>query len=232
VNGEGREFSDEALGRRLAGELPRYAAPAALRARIEGAARPRPTRPAWFAPALSALATAAVFVLFVLPSLPATTPNDVVGRLVSAVVAEHTRVLLWGARRPDVITAVADEAGIRLARAFAGDDRLRFVAAEPVYLDWRRGVALHYRDADGHDVTYVVLPVPGMTVPDHLRVPIQMPDRVARPALVRSGGFATWVWRQGDLACFIVSDLVAESDLPAFKDYWIRLRTGTEPKAF
>lgn len=225
-------MSDEALGRRLAAELPRYTAPAALRQRIAASARPRPTRPAWLAPALSALATAAVLILFVIPRVPHMTPNDAVNRLVGAVVAEHTRVLLWGARRPDIIPAAAEEAGIRLARAFVGDDRLRFVSAEPVYLDWRRGIALHYRDVDGHDVTYVAIPAPGMPVPDRQRVDIPMADRVARPALIRSGGFATWFWKQGDLACFIVSDLGAESDLPAFKEYFVRMRTATEPQAF
>lgn len=241
MSGRWSDTSDETLGRRLATELPRYSAPAATRARLLEAleARPARTRQAWLAPALAALATAAVFVLLIMPTLPKTSPGDpadTVQRLVNAVVAEHTRVLLWGARRPDILPAAtaAEEGGIRLTRAFAGDDRLTFVAAEPVYLDWRRGIALHYRDRDGHDVTYVALPVPGMPLPDRLRVPIDNPlgDKPPqfRPALVRTSGFATWVWRQGDLACFIVSDLVAESDLPMFKEYFVRVRTATEPK--
>jgi hypothetical protein len=224
------DLSDEALGRKLAADLPRYAAPATVRAKIRAGARTTSRRAAWLSPVLASLATAAVLALAILPTMPRTTPTDAVQRLVNAVVAEHTRVLLWGARRPDIIPAAAEEGNLRLARAFAGDERLTFVAAEPVYLDWRRGIALHYRDAEGHDVTYVALPVPGMPIPERQRVQIDTPQRVFRPALVRTSGFATWVWREGDLACFIVSDLVAESDLAAFKDYFVRLRTATEAK--
>jgi hypothetical protein len=46
-----------------------------------------------------------------------------------------------------------------------GDERLTFVAAEPVYLERQRGVAIHYRDVDGHMLTYVALPAPGLAVP-------------------------------------------------------------------
>jgi hypothetical protein len=122
---------------------------------------------------------------------------------------------------------VAEESGIRLASAFVGDDRLAFVSAEPVYLDWRRGVALHYRDPNGHDLTYIALPAPGMPLPERQRMQVDQ----WKPALVRAGGFAAWVWKHGDLACFLVSDLVAEDDLPSFKDYFVRVRAATEPRA-
>src|SRR5205085_2751878 len=122
------DMSDENLGRQLATDLPRYQAPAAVRARVRGATRPVSRRGVWFTPTLAALATAAVFVLAVLPTLPRTTPSDAVQRLVNVVVAER-------------------------------------------------------------------------------------------------------VWREGDLACFVVSDLVADSDLAAFKDYFVRVRTATEPNS-
>jgi hypothetical protein len=50
-----------------------------------------------------------------------------------------------------------------------------------------------------------------------------------RPALVRDSGFATWLWRQGDVACLIVSDRVSEAELETFKDYFKRMRSATEP---
>jgi hypothetical protein len=231
MNGRYSDMSDEELGRHLATELPRYGASAELRARVRAIGRQSSRRSDWVRPTLAALATAAVLVLLVLPTMPRTTPADAVQRLVNVVVAEHTRTLLWGARRPDVIPVAAEQANLRLARAFAGDDRLTFVAAEPVYLDWRRGIALHYRDVEGHDVTYVALPVPGMPMPERLRVSIQVGERTFRPVLVRTSGFAAWVWPQNDLLCFIVADLVAESDLAAFKDYFVRLRTATDPKS-
>jgi len=222
-------LSDEALASRLAGELPRYAAPAGLRGAVAAVARPSaPVRP-WLSAALAACATALLLLLVFIPMLPRIAPADPVQRLVRSVVAEHTRTLMWGARRPDVIPAalpwLTQETGIGLARVFAGDERLTFVAAEPVYLEQRRGLALHYRDESNHLVTYVVLPAPGLPMPERHRVQV---DRW-RPALLSDSGFSVWVWKQGDLACFIVSDMVAETDLGAFRDYFARVRVATEP---
>src|SRR5256712_11903861 len=96
--------SDEALGQLLAAELPRYTAPARLRAAIVEAAAPPPRRrAAWLAPALASAATALVLVLAFLPLLPRTPPPDPAQRLVRAVVAAHERALMWGARDPRVI---------------------------------------------------------------------------------------------------------------------------------
>ncbi|MBI2215804.1 MAG: hypothetical protein HYU51_00770 [Candidatus Rokubacteria bacterium] len=227
MNGRG-DMSDEALARRLASELPRHQAPAHVRAAVVRLTRGRQAR--WLAPALSALATAAVLVLGVLPRLPVTPRPDAVQQLVNAVVAEHTRALMWGARTAEMMPAglprVTRESGIRLDKAFLGDDRLEFLGAEPVYLDWRRGVALHYLDRDGHRVTYVALRAPPLPMPERQRVQVNR----FRPALVKLEGFGSWVWNQGDVTCFIVSDIVSEHELARFKDYFVRIRGGTEPK--
>jgi hypothetical protein len=136
---------------------------------------------------------------------------------------------MWGARRPEIIPAtlpwLTQESGIGLAGVFAGDDRLQFAGAEPVYLERERGIALHYRDADGHLVTYVVLPAAGLRLPERERVKV---DRW-RPLLVRDSGFASWVWKHGDLACFLVADMVSSDDLERFKEYFVRVRSTTEP---
>jgi hypothetical protein len=222
------DLSDEALGRRLAG-LPRHAAPARLRATILRAAAPPPRRAAWWSPALAAMAAALVLGLFFVPLLPRVPTLDPTDRLVRAVVAEHTRAVLWGARRdaivPTALPWLAQETGIGLVSVFLGDDRLQLLGAEPVYLDQRRGLAVHYRDADGHHVTYVVLPVPTLTVPERERIKV---DRF-RPALVHDYGYSVWLWKQGDLACFMVADMVAQDDLARFKDYFVRVRQATEP---
>jgi len=222
--------SDDALGARLRTELRRYTAPAYLRGSVGETAEPPRARPAWLAPTLAAAATALVLVLISIPFLPRILPADPTERLVRSVVAEHTRALMWGARRPEVVPTalpwLTQESGIGLTRFFVGDDRLMFVGAEPVYLEGRRGMALYYRDGDGHLVTYAVLPAPGFSIPESRRVPIQ---NKWRPALMSDGGFSAWVWRQGDLACFIVSDMVSESDIEHFKDYFALLRVATEP---
>ena len=92
-------------------------------------------------------------------------------------------------------------------------------------------MALHYRDGDGHLLTYVVLPVAGLPVPDRRRVAIERGTRVFRPALMHDSGFSAWVWRQaeGALACFLVSDMVSEADIEKFKEYFVRIRVATEP---
>ena len=221
-------LSDEALGSRLAGELPRYRATPGLRHAVTTAGRAsEPLRP-WLSAALASAATALLFLLVYMQLLPRITPADPVQRLVRSVVAEHTRTVMWGARRPDVIPAalpwLTQESGINLLRVFAGDDRLTFVAAEPVYLEQRRGVALHYKEEHGNLLTYVVLPAPGLPMPESKRVQV---DRW-RPALLRDSDFSVWVWKQGDLACFIVSDRKSETD-DSFRDYFVRVRKATEP---
>lgn len=221
---------DEQLGRRLAAELPRYTAPASLRIAIVQAVEPAPSRrPAWLSPLLAAAATAMVLAMFMLPVLPRIQPSDPVDQMVRAVVSEHSRALMWGSRQSQVIPTALPwlqaQSGIGLASAFVGDDLLNFVSAEPVYLLRQRGLAVHYRDVDGHLVTYIALPAESLKVPDHARVQI---DRF-RPALVKDSGFVTWVWRQRDVACFLVSDMVSIDDLERFKDYFVRVRTATEP---
>jgi hypothetical protein len=221
---------DEHLGRRLAGELPRYTAPASLRAAIVEAAEPAASRrPAWLSPLLAAAATAMVLAMFMLPVLPRIQPADPVDQMVRAVVSEHSRALMWGSRQSQVIPTalpwLQEQSGIGLSRAFVGDDMLNFVSAEPVYLLRQRGLAVHYRDVDGHLVTYIALPAEDLKVPDRSRVQI---DRY-RPALLKDSGFVAWVWRQRDVACFLVSDMVSADDLERFKDYFVRVRASTEP---
>src|SRR5262245_29392376 len=72
---EPRDLSDEALSHRLQTDLPRYAAPDRLHAAVLATARTR-RRPVWMAPTLSALATAAVLLLFLLPVLPSSNRPD------------------------------------------------------------------------------------------------------------------------------------------------------------
>lgn len=223
-----RDLPDETLSRRLRGELPRHRAPDHLRATILAAARERP-RSGWVAPALAALATAALVLLFLLPVLPASNRADPLQRLTRAVVSEHSRAVMWGARSSTIMPTgsswLTQESGIALARVFAGDETLWLVNAEPVYLERERGVALHYRDRAGHFLTYVALPAPALRLPERARVSVGN----WRPILLQDAGFATWVWRHGDLVCFLVSDMVSADETERFKEYFVRVRTATEP---
>ncbi len=223
------EPTDEILSRRLEAELTRYTAPARLRVAIVDAA-PRPRRPVWLGPLVAAAATAMVIALVALPVLPRITPSDPVQRYVRAVVSEHSRTLMWGARPggdllPAALPWLTQESGIGLNQVFVGDERLQFVSAEPVYLERQRGVAIHYRDPDGHMLTYIALPAAALVVPDRARVQAGR----WRPALMRDSGFAALVWKQKDLACFLVSDMVSEEDVERLKEYFVRVRASTEP---
>ena len=222
------EPTDETLGRRLAGEITRYTAPARLRVAIVDAA-PKPRRPMWLGPLVAAAATAMILLLLVMPILPRIAPADPAQRYVRAVVSEHARTLMWGARHGDVLPAalpwLTQESGIGLSQFFVGDERLTLVTAEPVYLERERGVAIHYRDNDGHMLTYIALPAAQLVVPDRARVQIGR----WRPALLRDSGFSAWVWKQKDVACFLVSDMVSADDVETFKDYFVRVRSTTEP---
>jgi hypothetical protein len=219
---------NETLERRLAGELTRYTAPPRLRVTIVDAA-PQPRRPIWLGPLVGAVATALALILVVIPVLPRIVPADPVQRYVRAVVSEHSRTLMWGARHGDVLPAalpwLTQESGIGLNQVFVGDDRLVLVAAEPVYLERERGVAIHYRDPDGHMLTYIALPAASLTVPDRARVPIGR----WRPALLQDNGFSALVWKQKEMACFLVSDMVSADDVERFKEYFVRVRASTEP---
>ena len=224
------ESSDETLGRRLVGDLPRYSAPARLRVTIVEAATPPARRPVWLAPVLAAAATTMLLALVSLPVLPRIVPADPVQRYVRAVVSEHARTVMWGARHGEILPTalpwLTQESGIALPQVFVGDDRLQFVAAEPVYLERQRGVAIHYRDVDGHMLTYIALPAAAaLTIPEPARVAIGR----WRPALVRDSGYAAWVWKQKDVACFLVSDMVSADDVEKFKEYFARVRATTEP---
>jgi hypothetical protein len=220
-------MSDEELSQRLS-ELPRYTAPASLRVAIVEATTPRRRGLAWFSPLVTAAATALVLALVFLPMLRHGAAGDPTTRLVDSVVAEHTRVLLWGARRevmPTGLSSLTPEAGIGLARVFMGDDEFTFLGAEPVYLDGRRGIAVHYRDIRGELVSYVILPAPGLPIPAQKRVQV---DRF-KPALIREQGFGAWVWTEGKVACVLVAKMDSDRDLDRFKDYFLRVRTTSEP---
>ena len=47
--------------------------------------------------------------------------------------------------------------------------------------------------------------------------------------ILRDNDFATILWKQGDFVCLLVSDMVSPTDVETFKDYFVRVRSATEP---
>ena len=44
-------------------------------------------------------------------------------------------------------------------------------------------------------------------------------------------GFSLIIWKQQNLLCVLVSDLVSDADLAKFKEYFVKVRSSTEPYA-
>ncbi len=230
-----RDDGDDAeLGRLLRERLPRYPVPTHLRAAIVRAVDAQKPRSLWerlwVAPAAAALATAMIMLLLIVPSLP---PSNVdpMRPLTRALLTEHARAMLWGEERPDVVPAALpramDESGVALSFVFTGDDEIRLVNARPTYLEGRRGIELAYMDSAGHTVTYLILPAPALILPERGRVQIAK----WRPLIRRENGFSLILWKQQGLLCVLISDLVSDSDLGRFKEYFIKVRSSTEPHA-
>jgi hypothetical protein len=232
---EDQSPDDARLGRLLRERLPRYPPPAHLRAAIVGAlAVPswrRPWAELWAAPAAAALATAMIMILWIAPSLP-TSPNDPIRLLANAMISEHARTILWGEPRMDVVpTALPramEESGVALNWVFTGDEGIQLINAYATYLEGRRGIELAYRDADGHTVTYVALPAVGFVLPaERGRVQIGR----WRPLVRKENGFSFIIWKQQELLCVLVADLVSDADLGKLKDYFVKVRSSSEPYA-
>ena len=229
------QHDDGGIGALLRQRLTRYAAPPAVRAAVVEALVPdRPRRPwwaLWLPPALSAVATALVMLLYLAPLLPSAPGSDPVQLVTHAVLTEHARNVFWGETRADVVPAALpramEESGVALSWVFTGDADIRLINAKPTYLEGRRGIELTYQDVDGHTVTYIIVPGGSVALPERGRVQI---DRW-RPVVRRENGFSLIMWRQQGLLCVMASDLVSDEDLTRFKQYFVKVRSSTEPYA-
>jgi hypothetical protein len=217
------------MARLLRERLPRHQAPSRLRASVVDALDPPSRRrpSLWLAPALSALATAMVMLLWLAPSLPHSSP-DQLQRLSRAVVSEYARAVFAEEVNPGAVPAslprVMKESGVLLPWVFTGDQDIQLINAQPAYLEGGRALALTYQDRAGHSVSYIITRAPNVTIPDRERVQIAR----WRPAVRTEDGFALIVWKQAGLVCVMVSDLVSDADLSRFKEYFIKVRSSTE----
>ncbi|HZP37443.1 MAG TPA: hypothetical protein VFE48_13245 [Methylomirabilota bacterium] len=224
---------DGGVGRMLREHLTRHPASPMLRAAVREALEPRAARPPWWmlwgGPAAAAVATALVMLLWIAPRLPTAPAGDSAQFVVRAVLAEHARNIFWGEARSDVVPAALpramEESGVSLNWVFTGDDEIRLVNAQPTYLDGRRGIELTYQDTAGHTVTYVIVPGGNLVLPERGRVQIGR----WRPLVRKEDGFSLILWRQQSLLCVLASDLVSDEDLGRFKEYFVKVRSSTEP---
>src|SRR5215475_350711 len=235
VNEHDQREDDGGIGRLLRERLTRHRAPAGLRAAVAESLQPVPSRRppwmVWLAPACASLATALAMLLWLAPTLPHAPTIDSAQLVERAVLAEHARNIFWGQSRADVVPAALpramEESGVGLNWVFTGDDDIRLIDAKPTYLEGRRGIELTYQDVAGHTMTYVIVPGGSVTLPERGRVQI---DRW-RPLVRKENGFSLIIWRQQGLLCVMASDLVSDEDLSRFKQYFVKVRSSTEPYA-
>jgi anti-sigma factor RsiW len=184
--------TDDELDQRLAA-LPRRAAPAALRATLE-AMTPRVARPRWIAPLLGAFAGAALALLVV-----ALWPRSIAPDLAREATDDHLR-LVYSEHPLDV--AASDMHAVKPwftgkldfapVFTFVGDDTFTLVGgAVGVFADRKCAVIAWKKRA--HAITLVIVPAVGLDFPD-------------APRAGRERGFATLVWRAGELGYALVSD--------------------------
>jgi len=163
-----------------------------------------------------------------LPFLPHAPQPDSLQPIVNAVLSAHMQSLLWGEPRPEAVWVAAprvmEETGIGLSWFFQGDAEVQLINVEPMILEGRRALALTYRDSEGHWLTYLLVRGAGVSLPKQGRVQIDG----FRPLLTKVDGFSLFVWKQQDLACFLISDLVSEQDLSRFKEVFLKVRSATE----
>jgi len=226
---EPRYEEDPELTRLLRERLPRHPAPASLRvAVVEALAPARRWDWLWLTPSLVGAAAAMIAVLAVGLYLPSAVPGDPVQQIVRAVITEHARTLTWGEQGADAILVALpramEESGVFVTRLFTGDDDLSLVSAQPTFVEQHRAMSLGYMGRDGHAVTYVVMPAGTLTLPELGRVQIA----TWRPLVRRESGFSLIMWRQGNLLCALVADLVSDEDVARLKQYFVKVRSATE----
>ena len=221
------------IARLLRERLPRHQAPTRLRASVGDALDPpRRRRPSlWLAPALSALATAMVMLLWLAPALPRSSP-DQLQRLSRAVVSEYARAVFADEVNPGAVPAslprIMRESGVLLQWVFTGDADITLVNAQLAYLEGGRALALTYQDRAGHSVSYIITRAPNVAIPDLGRVQIAK----WRPLVTKDNGFSMIVWKQSGLVCMMVSDLVSDDDMNRFKGYFVKVRSATELRSY
>jgi anti-sigma factor RsiW len=194
--------AERALDRALA-DLPRTPAPAALRAKLAAMApRPAPRRRAraWWLAAPALVAAAIVLIVaWPRPDAPDALVREAVDDHLRVVYAEHPldvaasdmhAVKPWFTGRLDFAPILT----------FTGDETFTLDGgAVGVFLGRRCAVIAWHKRL--HRITLLVVPAAGLDFPD-------------APRAGRDRGFATLIWRRGDLGYALVSD-VDPADLAA-----------------
>jgi anti-sigma factor RsiW len=206
---------DVALHALMRERLPRYAVPPALRARLQGMLQEarQPVRANWkgwlrLHPWTTSVAAGAMAALLLTWAGSVWLARDPVSRLVALAVNEHTEYKRETMNRPipDPARLLADlrsQAPFALGPIFAGDPEAALIAARTVTLRGKPAAALVYRNAPQRYTTLLLMRGAEATIPAEDRLPIE----TFKPYHRVASGKQVLYWKQGDVACLMVSDL-------------------------
>jgi anti-sigma factor (TIGR02949 family) len=201
-------------------QVPKHTAPPELRARIQALlAAPAPTQ---VAPTRSArwrawlfgrrwtvgsLAGAMAVVLLVWAG-SLWMIEDPVSRMASSAVGEHVEYVKETMNRPAadppaVVRDLKGQVDYSFEPIFPGDSRVQLVAGKVSDLSGKRAAAFVYRDEAGRYTTLFLMPEAGIVIPAEGRMPIE----TFKPYHRVVSGRQLLLWKQGKLACLLVSDL-------------------------
>jgi anti-sigma factor (TIGR02949 family) len=211
---------DAELRTLIRSEAPRFAAPDALRARIRSllvdaaTGAPTPNRLAkWrsrlFAPRwiIGILAGAAAAVLVVWGG-SIRMARDPVTILAADAVDEHREYMQETMTQPAadpsaVVRELKAKVDYPFEPIFPGDAQERLIAGKVSDLSGKRAVTFVYRDAAGRYTTLFLMPGAGIAIPTEGRIPIETFQPYHRVV----SGHQFLLWKQGNLACALVSDV-------------------------
>jgi anti-sigma factor (TIGR02949 family) len=196
-------------------QAPRYAAPAALRARVRAALREAKRTPSagwrgWVRlhPWTAGILAGALAVLALVWGGTAWLARDPVSRLMAQAVEEHVEYAREAMDRPApdaaaLLKRAESQAPFPLGPVFPGDAEVPLISILTSELHGKPAVALVYRNAPGRYTTLLLMPGAGVTIPAGSRLAI---ENYAPHHRVASGKHVLY-WKQHDLACVLVSDL-------------------------
>jgi len=207
---------------------PRYAAPPALRARVQAALRKSevPISSGWRAwlslhPWMGTGLAGALVALIAVWVGTTWLAADPVARLVSRALDEHVEYAREAMHRPapnpvDLLATLRSQAGFALGPLFPGDAEVQLISTKTAELRSKPAVALVYRNGPERYATLLLMPGADATIPAEDRLPIESFKPYHRVA----SGKQVLYWKQNDLACLMVSDL----DGPATAALFLKIR--------
>ncbi len=212
--------ADAELRALVRAKAPRYTAPLQLRTRIQGmlsATAPARTAPArssgwrtWIVGhhwAVGGLARAVAIVCLVWAG-SFWMARDPVSLLAARAVDEHAEYVKETMTRPAadplaVVRELQGQLGFPLAPVFPGDAQMQLVAGLVTDLSGKRAATFVYRDGANRYATLFLMPEAGIVIPAEGRLPIDTFKPHHRVVSNRQ----LFLWKQGSLACLLVSDL-------------------------